>query len=498
MCQWEVHERYREAKYSDGGPSLSYTLGTGEWGVRGRSFPHNHFRAKISSGQSVRYQATKFLDPSAILFFFLCTLPHSYTTASLDSPWVSPLLKSKQTSHPSLCEKSLSNKILHSRTRISNDPQNITWAKDTSRFGHKILTSQGWTPGSTLGAANAAHAAHYTAASTSHIRVALKDDNLGLGAKRGSENADNFGLAGLASILGRLNGNEADVKKEEERMEKVEQRAYVYRKYGLMNFVSGGFLVGGEMKPKSEIQVKKEITIKEEPDSETDDTKSKKRKRSRDIKEEPEDSDEEEEEPTLKRKKKSMNLRDAADAEEKSKKSKKDKKDKKEKKDKKSSSTSSKSSSAVDTPAPVSTTAEEEPTSDKARRKAEKRARKEEKKLKKALKKAAKEAAQSKSTNPADSSSESEDDDEESTPTSSIPTSGVSTPASGASGLSFNVGGRHAVRQRYIRQKKMAGMDPQALKEVRERASFWIPSRKKISYTVLTHVLQIFMIKTPS
>jgi Pin2-interacting protein X1 len=85
-----------------------------------------------------------------------------------------------------------------SRSKISNDPQNTTWANNTERFGHKILTSQGWTPGASLGATDAAHKAHYTAASHSHIRVFLKDDNLGLGAKRGSERAENFGLASRA------------------------------------------------------------------------------------------------------------------------------------------------------------------------------------------------------------------------------------------------------------------------------------------------------------
>ncbi|CAI6341659.1 unnamed protein product [Periconia digitata] len=355
------------------------------------------------------------------------------------------------------------------RSRISNDPQNTTWANNTNRFGHKILAAQGWTPGSSLGAANAAHAAHYTAASASHIRVLLKDDTLGLGAKRGSESAENFGLAGLASILGRLNGNEADVKKEEERREKVEQRAYVYRKYGLMNFVSGGFLVGGEIKAKNEIEVKKEVEVKQEikSESEGDEPKSKKRKRSSgDTKGEKEETGENQ--PKLKRKKKSINLREGAgdddddeededeavnDSSSKSKKSKKDKKDKKDKKSRKSSST--------DTPSST------DPASDKARRKAERRARKEKKKLKKALKKAAKEAAQSNPTSNDPSSSSSEDDDEEqSTPSSSTLTSGVSTPASGASGLNFGMNGRHAVRQRYIRQKKMAGMDPQALKEI--------------------------------
>jgi Pin2-interacting protein X1 len=328
-----------------------------------------------------------------------------------------------------------------SRSKISNDPQNTTWANNTERFGHKILTSQGWTPGASLGATDAAHKAHYTAASHSHIRVFLKDDNLGLGAKRGSERAENFGLAGFASILGRLNGKEEEVKKEEERQEKIQQRAYVYQKFGMMNFVSGGYLVGDKIEKgvKKEIEVK--LEVKSEPessDSEVVEKKSKKRKRSGEG-----EVKQEEEEPKLKRKKKSVSLREEAAKEdaalEAASKLKKDKKSK----------------SASETPATDS-----EPLSDKARRKAEKRARKEEKKLKKALKKAAKEAAKSNLTTE-DTSSESEEE-EESTPASSVPASGISTP----SGLTYNPRGMHAVRQRYIRQKKMASMDPQALKEV--------------------------------
>lgn len=314
------------------------------------------------------------------------------------------------------------------------------------------MTSQGWQPGNSLGATDASHAAHYTAASQSHIRVFLKDDNLGLGAKRGSERAENFGLAGLESILGRLNGNEAEVKKEEERREEIEKRAFVYRKYGMMNFVSGGFLVGDKITKKSdikkEVEIKTETEIKSEPESDGG-AVDKKRKR----------EERTEEEPKLKRKKKSTDLGEDRKTESDTPKSKKDKKDKKKDKSKKSKRESSSdpepSTDALATPA-----SDPEPLTEKARRKAEKKARKEEKKAKKALKKAAKKAAKKDSSD--DSSSESSD--EESTPAvSSVPVSGASTPA----GLTYNPRGMHAVRQRYIRQKKAATMDAQAMREVR-------------------------------
>lgn len=352
------------------------------------------------------------------------------------------------------------------RTKISNDPQNTTWANNTSRFGHRILTSQGWQPGDSLGAADASHAAHYTAASQSHIRVFLKDDNLGLGAKRGSERAENFGLAGLASILGRLNGNEEEVKKEEARQEEIEKRAFVYRKYGMMNFVSGGFLVGDKITKKADVKLEPlvKIEIKTEPDNDDNKANQKDKKRKRleiEVVEE-----RAVDEPVLKRKKKNVDLRDKArkeDVEEssKSKKSKKDRKDRKDKskvKKRVSSSDDDAAASASATPA-----SEPEALTDKARRKAEKKARKQEKKLKKALKKAAKEAAKS-SEDAEDSSSDSEEDETTtaSSITTSVPTTGTSTP----SGLAYNPRGMHAVRQRWIRQKKAATMDAQAMKEI--------------------------------
>lgn len=314
------------------------------------------------------------------------------------------------------------------------------------------MAAQGWKAGDTLGAKDAAHEAHYTQASQSHIRVFLKDDNLGLGAKRGSERAENFGLAGLESILGRLNGREEEVKKEEARREEIEKRAYVYRKFGSMNFISGGFLVGDKLVPRAEVKLEPtEPKIKEEPDS--DDGVGKKRKREATDATEDSKSDQK-----LKRKKKSMDLRDEADKQQKKvkkeKKDKKDKKDKSSKKIKKEKASSDPEPMSDDAPTPASNP---ELLTDKARRKAEKKARKEEKKLKKALKKAAKEAKKSKESAD-DSSSESEDD--ETTPSSSVPATGTSTP-------SFVPRGVQTARHRHIMMKKRASMDPQALKEVR-------------------------------
>ncbi|KAL5117200.1 telomerase inhibitor [Pleosporales sp. CAS-2024a] len=346
------------------------------------------------------------------------------------------------------------------RSRISNDPQNTTWANNTSRFGHRILASQGWQPGDSLGASDAAHAAHYTAASQSHIRVFLKEDNLGLGAKRGSERAENFGLAGLESILGRLNGKEAEVKKEEERREEIEKRAFVYRKYGMMNFVSGGFLVGDKIKSRDEVKKEKEAEVKVEIKSELEsdgprETDKKTKRKRKACEDDGANAAGDEDRPNLKRKKKSMDLRHQANKDNSDecskKKSNKDKTGKKSKKDAKAvTSDAEPMSSGLASPG-----SDPEPVTDKARRKAEKRARKEEKKLKKALKKAAKEARKT-SAEVEDESSESE---HESTPS-------TWTPTVSAAGLTFNPRGMHAVRQKWIRSKKRATMDAQAMREI--------------------------------
>jgi len=343
------------------------------------------------------------------------------------------------------------------RSKISNDPNNTAWANNTSRFGHRILAKQGWKQGDNLGAKDATHAAHYTAASASHIRVFLKDDNLGLGAKRGSERAENFGLAGLESILGRLNGKEAEVKKEEERREEIEKRAFVYRKYGMMNFVSGGLLVGDKIVSKAHLtkeepEMRSEVKTNLESDDNGTTRKEKADKKRKRL--ETELVEARSEEPKLKRKKKSLDLREKGmekpEGEEATKK--KDKKEKKKKKEKNKRPEKS-SSDLVEVPS-----LDGEALTDKARRKAEKKAYKAEKKLKKALKKAAKPKEDS-----GDSSSESE---EESTSSSSVPATSTSTPVTSTAGLTYTPRGMHAVRQRFIRQKKAATMDSRAMKEI--------------------------------
>jgi Pin2-interacting protein X1 len=129
---------------------------------------------------------------------------------------------------------------------VQTDPNNNNWARNTDTFGQKILRAHGWAPGDFLGAKDAAHAVYHTEASSSHIKVSLKEDNLGLGAKR--NNGDQCtGLDAFQDLLGRLNGKtDAVIEVEREARMAVKRNLYVERKFGVMKFVQGGWLVGDQ------------------------------------------------------------------------------------------------------------------------------------------------------------------------------------------------------------------------------------------------------------
>ncbi|KAG9943524.1 hypothetical protein KCU85_g8586, partial [Aureobasidium melanogenum] len=308
------------------------------------------------------------------------------------------------------------------RTKIGTDPNNNNWAKATDSFGHKILASQGWKPGDTLGAKDANHASHYTVGSNSHIRVLLKDDNLGLGAARGGNNAETFGLSLYSGLLGRLNGkSEAEVEKQQTAQRDVELALYQGRKYGNINFISAGFLVGDKMDLKSTVMPNSKST----PQQAAPDAANKKRKRSEPEQQSNNDASSESD---------SSDSDDEVDEAPKAKKVKESKKDKKsskkEKKDKKRKALDASGS-------------EDETRAEKKARKAERRAKKEAKKEEKRKRKEEKKAAKSGTATP-----------------SSTP----GTPADPAPVAALY--GRQNVRQRYIAQKRLAFMDPQAMKEI--------------------------------
>lgn len=338
-----------------------------------------------------------------------------------------------------------------------------------------MLRSQGWEPGQYLGPQDAAHAVYHTSASASHIKVALKEDNLGLGARmnRGDECT---GLNAFKEMLARLNGkSEALIEQEKKARQAHAMNVYVERKFGTMRFVSGGFLVGDVIRDTNEAKAESSDTTTEPID--IGPSKEKKEKREKKRKVEPETADEvpssKEERRRAKKQKNSAkepeSRGDGESGEESKSKSKSDDKKKKEKKRRKEESV------------PGGQDSDDEESREK-RRKREKKERKErrrEKRDKKLKKKQNREEE--------DSSSESDSDEDTTAPNTgaSTPTgSGISTPVS-------TVSLRHLARKRFIAQKRMAMKDQQALNQVRRHAT-----RSPYIMGVKLTPGQIFMIKS--
>lgn len=356
------------------------------------------------------------------------------------------------------------------RMKLSHDPNNTKWTNDSTSFGLKMMTAQGWQPGQYLGAKDAAHAEFHTAANASHIRVSIKDDNLGLGAKIGTGvgHGECTGLDAFKNLLGRLNGKEEEeIQKEQKSRDDLRRAIYSERKWGTQRFVSGGFLIGDKIqilidaeaerirklalgesessssdsssesdeeeeeaalveKPKK--SKKRKLEVLEEPEPEVVAFKVKLSKKQRRKEEAAEDSTPSEEEKISKKSKKSKKERKSkADTEDTDNES--ELKKRKAKKDKKEKKREEKAASGVE--------------------ETEKEKRKREKKAKREKRKAA----------------------EEDTPeisSSSLPTTKESTPlATPSSGRSTPMmQGRHAVRSRYIAQKRLASMDVASLNQV--------------------------------
>ena len=328
------------------------------------------------------------------------------------------------------------------RTKISNDPNNTKWSRDTNSFGHKILAAQGWQPGQYLGAKDANHAEHYTAASASHVRALLKDDNLGLGAKRGGENAETFGLSMFSGLLGRLNGkSDESLEKEQKAQRDVKLALYQGRKFGQVMFVSAGFLVGDKIEvpaskglvgsngtkrkrtDRAENTPLNEEQITEPTADATTDMQKKKQKVGR--------AESEADASSTDAKGESHTNSNIESKEQRRERRRKEKADRRERKER-----------AADSSATL-----DSDSGNKAQRKAERKARKEERRRRKEERRARR---ATKATSTPESSSDSD-------------TEAVVQAVNPAVARFI---GRQAVRQRYIQQKRLASVNPQALKEV--------------------------------
>lgn len=330
-----------------------------------------------------------------------------------------------------------------------------------------MLRAQGWTPGQNLGAQDAAHASFHTAASAAPIKVVVKDDFLGLGAKIRQKQSDECtGLDVFKDLLGRLNGkSEESIEQERKVRSDIKTNIYVENKFGLMRFVSGGLLVGDHMqdlvtkKEKVEEDAVKtedeDVKVKEEETSDVEvklsskkDKKSKKRKaedaeqdesrkekssnKKKRKKAEAENDDDSSDESSRKKKKKSKSKSAATDSEDETAKAKDKKKKRKEKKLKEAESAA----------ASTSTSDVEDAVKRRKREKKEKKRRKQQ---------------------------EADESTASTTPMAVVDTpavGGTATPVESGTSTPRVLSGRHLARSRNIASKRQAMADMKSLNQV--------------------------------
>ncbi|EPX72824.1 ribosome biogenesis protein [Schizosaccharomyces octosporus yFS286] len=286
------------------------------------------------------------------------------------------------------------------KQQIGADPRNSRWAKNKDRKGFKLLASYGWQDGNGLGQQQHGR--------VHNIKVALKDDTLGIGAKP-SNDTEWSGLGEFNAIFGRLNGDEnaygMSAEKAKHRKQ-LDQRKDAESKNLRSLELARRFVLGGtftsefsdwmKKAAEDENRIAEDSSDNENADSSEKETKKKKKEK----------------------KSKHSSSSSSKKKEEKTKRSKKDKKDSKEKKKEKKESSKKKSLS----------------TSDKKDKK-----EKEEKKLKRKRKNVS-------------SSASSESDDEDADTKSSHrkkPTN-----------VHFHT------RRKFLAQKRAAISDPTALREI--------------------------------
>ncbi|EKD17266.1 uncharacterized protein L3040_008911 [Drepanopeziza brunnea f. sp. 'multigermtubi'] len=371
------------------------------------------------------------------------------------------------------------------RMKLSHDPNNTKWTNDSTSFGLKMMTAQGWTPGQYLGAKDAAHAEFHTAANASHIRVAIKDDNLGLGAKIGTGvgHGECTGLDAFKNLLGRLNGKEeAEIEKEQRSRDELRRAIYSERKWGTQRFVSGGFLIGDKIQILIDAEAERIRKLasggserssdgsdsSEEPEGEVEVVPVEKTKKSKKRKAEALDESKPEVVAIkVKKSKKKRRVEEAAEQESapfgEDKASKKHKKSNKDRKSK-----------------PKTEDTEEESESEFKRRKKEKKEKKERKRKEKVgsddveveIEETEKEKRKREKKDRKEKKKKAAGEDTPEDPESLVPATKEAIPAVATSRAATMMQGRHAVRSRYIAQKRLASMDAVSLAQI-----FMIKSR---------------------
>jgi Pin2-interacting protein X1 len=331
-----------------------------------------------------------------------------------------------------------------------------------------MLRAQGWEPGQYLGAKDAPHAEWHTEASSTHIRVVLKDDTMGLGAKR--NNGDEcVGLDAFQMLLGRLNGKSDEALETEQRArEDMKLNAYVERKVGAIRFVKGGWLVGDQLQETPDEEATKPQTspVSETPEDSTEESKEsepaveKSKKRKADQPAEEDEKARKKEKKSKKRKAESGTELDSESAREK-----KDKKSKKRRSEDESSSKRKKDKETVTEDSTVSESGEDLAEADSSAAEAKKA--KKEKKERKKEKKDKKEKKKKDKADSADSSSEKKRRKDGGSSGSTPVESSLSTPSGSGYSTPVTTSTRYLARSRFIAQKRMAFADTAALNQVR-------------------------------
>ncbi|KAK1768426.1 protein PXR1 [Phialemonium atrogriseum] len=371
------------------------------------------------------------------------------------------------------------------KRKVGADPNNNKWARNTDSFGHKILRAHGWEPGQYLGAKDAPHAKWHTAANSSHIRVVLKEDNLGLGANR-NHGDQCTGLDDFQSILGRLNGKTDEALETEQKFrQELKLSFYLERKFGSMRFVKGGWLVGDQVQdtptveeektPESEDSTTSSDSQASEAEQSDDKTKrSKKRKL----------EDGATTERNGGRKSKKRRAEDGSETETEKEKRRRERKERKSKKKEDADTTDG----GADTEAPskkrkkgTQDDGREDPaTGDSGgveagvEQDAKKRSKKEKKPKKKSKseesseteKKSSKKRRRKAEDEPASSVDAGDPVRKDTALDSSAATSKAASSSSTPAGSGFSTPTRHLSRQRFIAQKRMAFSDPKALNQI--------------------------------
>ena len=80
--------------------------------------------------------------------------------------------------------------------KASADTQNQLWAGDKSRFGFRMLEKMGWSEGKGLGTNEDGQ--------TSHVKMKMKSNNLGVGAEVGQNDRWNTVANNYAGVLAKL------------------------------------------------------------------------------------------------------------------------------------------------------------------------------------------------------------------------------------------------------------------------------------------------------